>query len=62
MDIPKYKIAILGESRVGKTCITTRFCKGEFNENQKSTVNAYFQKRELSINENKLNLEIWVIE
>ena len=30
-----YKIILVGDSRVGKTCITNRFVNDQFNEEQK---------------------------
>jgi Ras-related protein Rab-21 len=34
------KIVVLGEARVGKTSLTVRFCKNQFDERQESTVDA----------------------
>jgi GTPase SAR1 family protein len=36
------KINPIHKARVGKTSITVRFCKGEFDERQVSTLNAAF--------------------
>ena len=46
-----FKIVVLGESRVGKTSITVRFCKGEFDERQVSTLNAAFLEQKVKIND-----------
>ena len=32
-EMPTYKVILVGESDVGKTCIMYRFTKGDFKEN-----------------------------
>jgi len=69
-----FKIVILGEGflfpfyfplktfkgRVGKTSLTTKFCLGQFNEDEESTINASYLEKEVDIDGKKKTLAIWV--
>ena len=47
-------------ARVGKSSLTIKYCKNEFNENQESTVDATFNQKEISIDpKTKVGLTIW---
>ena len=53
------KVALLGDSGVGKTCIIKRYTEDTFNENSVPTQGAsYFQKL-LEVNNKNINLDIW---
>jgi Ras-related protein Rab-21 len=66
-----FKIVVLGEgkeisnlyrriARVGKTSLTLRFCKGNFDEKQISTVDASCLSQTVSLaGGNKVTLNIW---
>lgn len=41
-SIPIYKIVVLGEGRVGKTSMTLKYVKNEFNNDQESSINACY--------------------
>ena len=45
------KIVVLGEARVGKTSLTTKFVQGQFDKTQPSTVDASYQEKVLQIGE-----------
>jgi len=45
-----YKIVVLGEARVGKTSLTLRFCRNEFDDKQISTIDASCLERKLQVN------------
>lgn len=57
------KVVLLGEGRVGKTSIAVRYAQDEFNEKQKSTIQAsYFEKTVetgSSVNGGRVKLSIW---
>jgi len=38
----QFKLVMLGESAVGKSCLVQRFVRGEFKEVQQSTIGAAF--------------------
>ena len=62
---PKYifKICLLGQARVGKTCIARRLCFNEFNINTKETLGLNFYRYNLPIitknEEAFIQLSIW---
>ena len=56
----EYKVVIIGEGRVGKTSILIRFINDKFDPEQKSTVNASYLQKSVSIGSNIITLNIWV--
>ena len=53
------KVVLIGNSGVGKTCISQRYINDSFTNNEQSTVGAsYFQKK-LEIDGKPINLDIW---
>ena len=46
-------------ARVGKSSLTLKFCKNEFDENQTSTVDATFQNKEVDIAGEKYFINLW---
>ena len=53
------KVVLIGNSGVGKTCISQRYINDSFTNNEQSTVGAsYFQKK-LEIDGKSINLDIW---
>lgn len=42
-----FKVVIVGDKSTGKTCLTTRFYKGVFDEKSKSTIGAAFASRDV---------------
>lgn len=46
--------------RVGKTSLTTKYCLGQFNENEESTINASYLQKDIEIEGQKKTLAIWV--
>ena len=49
--------------RVGKTSLTLRYCKGEYRDDQESTINASFLEKKVTVGDNgdAVNLAIWVL-
>lgn len=44
-----FKIIVIGDSSVGKTCLTFRFCNGRFPGNTEATIGVDFRERVISI-------------
>ena len=55
----KYKIMILGESKVGKTSLIKRYTKGQFGGIYLTTVGMDFQDKIIDIENKKVRLQIW---
>ena len=59
MLINEVKVAVLGNSCVGKTSILTRYVKEIFDENVTSTIGANSVEKKLKRGKNKYTLNIW---
>ena len=62
MSEKKYscKLVLLGDSAVGKSCLVTRFTKGEFFEFQEPTIGAAFLTAEVGLDdETSVKFELW---
>ena len=60
--IQRYKIVLLGEAGVGKTCIISNYSINEFDEDTASTTSPVFTSKEIKFEEydNKvIKLDIW---
>ena len=53
------KFVILGEGRVGKTSILSRYFNKKFNEGEKSTINPAFYEKTQSYNGKNFGLKFW---
>ena len=53
------KVVFLGDTSVGKSCLTVRFVRDEFFEFQEPTIGAAFLAKNLDHQGKKLKLEIW---
>ncbi|ESO09522.1 hypothetical protein HELRODRAFT_143589, partial [Helobdella robusta] len=54
-----FKIIILGDSGVGKTCLATRLCQGQFPERTDATIGVDFRYKNLLIKDELVKLQIW---
>lgn len=54
-----YKVALIGDSAVGKTSIITRLCHDHFLDHQEATVGGGFFIKPIKINNQIVNLQIW---
>ena len=54
-----FKLLIVGESGVGKTCMLLRFADNSFEENFLSTIGVDFKVRELDVDGKHVKLQIW---
>lgn len=44
-----FKIIVIGDSNVGKTCLTYRFCGGTFLKNPEATIGVDFREKTLEL-------------
>ena len=54
-----FKMVLLGDSCVGKSCLLVRFADDEFNTNYVSTIGVDFRFRSLRHSGKKIKLQIW---
>ncbi|XP_038576857.1 ras-related protein Rab-33B isoform X2 [Micropterus salmoides] len=52
-----FKIIVIGDSNVGKTCLTYRFCGGTFLKNPEATIGVDFRERTLELDGE--SIKIW---
>ena len=55
----KIKIMIIGESKIGKTSLISRYCNNEFYGAYLSTIGIDFQIKNIMLNNKKIRLQIW---
>jgi len=55
----EFTVVTLGESSVGKTCITRRYCEDTFEENHRSTLNAANMTKDIIVESMRVSLDIW---
>ena len=46
--------------RVGKTSVVLRYSQNQFNDKQVSTVQASYQTKRITVDNQRVNLSIWV--
>lgn len=51
-----YKIIVVGDSNVGKTSLTYRFCEGKFLDTAEATIGVDFRERTLDIDEETIKV------
>ncbi|MED6262147.1 hypothetical protein ATANTOWER_015207 [Ataeniobius toweri] len=54
-----FKVLVIGDSGVGKTCLTHRLCAGEFPRRTEATIGVDFRERALDIDGEKIKLQLW---
>ena len=54
-----YKLVLLGDTAVGKSCIATRFVRNEYYEFQEPTIGAAFLTKTMEYNNKGFRFEIW---
>lgn len=54
-----FKLVLLGDSAVGKSCLVVRFVRDEFFENQEPTIGAAFLTQTVSLEDATVKFEIW---
>ena len=58
-NMESVKVALLGSSGVGKTCIIKRYTEGNFDENSQSTSGASYSQKILKIETKSIQVDIW---
>ena len=56
------KVVFLGDTAVGKSCLTVRFVRNEYFEFQEPTIGAAFLAKNIEYQGKKLKLEIYGIQ
>ncbi|KAJ3658532.1 hypothetical protein Zmor_010266 [Zophobas morio] len=54
-----FKVIVIGDSNVGKTSLTYRFCEGGFLEHSEATIGVDFRSRNLEIDGEEITLQLW---
>uniref|UniRef100_A0A3P8T894 RAB33B, member RAS onco family n=1 Tax=Amphiprion percula TaxID=161767 RepID=A0A3P8T894_AMPPE len=54
-----FKVLVIGDSGVGKTCLTHRLCAGEFPCRADATIGVDFRERLLDVDGEKIKLQLW---
>ena len=54
-----FKIVIIGDSGVGKSCMLTRFVEDEFFESYISTIGVDFKIKSFNVEDHNIKLQIW---
>lgn len=54
-----FKIIVIGDSNVGKTCLTYRFCCGKFPDKTEATIGVDFRERVVDVDSEQLKLQLW---
>lgn len=55
-QIREFKIIIIGEPYVGKTCLSYRFCEGKFLPNPEATIGVDFRERTVDVDGEKIKV------
>ena len=51
-----FKIIVIGDSNVGKTCLTYRFCCGKFPDKTEATIGVDFRERLVDVDSEQLKV------
>ncbi|KAF6730707.1 Ras-related protein Rab-33B [Oryzias melastigma] len=54
-----FKIIVIGDSGVGKTCLTYRFSAGKFPDRTEATIGVDFRERLVEIDGEKIKIQLW---
>ncbi|XP_070959649.1 ras-related protein Rab-33B-like [Oncorhynchus clarkii lewisi] len=54
-----FKIIVIGDSGVGKTCLTYRFCAGKFPEKTEATIGVDFREKLIEIDGETIKVQLW---
>ncbi len=55
----QFKIIIIGDTGVGKSCLLNRYLENKFNASTKHTVGVEFGMRYIDVNQKRIKLQIW---
>ncbi|XP_049631542.1 ras-related protein Rab-19 [Suncus etruscus] len=54
-----FKVILIGDSNVGKTCVVQHFTSGLYSEAQQNTIGVDFTVRSLEVNGKKVKMQVW---
>ncbi|XP_017571667.2 ras-related protein Rab-33A [Pygocentrus nattereri] len=54
-----FKIIVIGDSNVGKTCLTFRFTGGSFPDKTEATIGVDFREKAVEIEGEKIKVQVW---
>ncbi|MBN3298337.1 RAB33B, member RAS oncogene family a [Amia ocellicauda] len=54
-----FKMIVIGDSGVGKTCLTYRFCAGRFPDKTEATIGVDFREKMIEIEGEKIKIQLW---
>ncbi|EFO20709.2 RAB-33 protein [Loa loa] len=54
-----FKVIILGDAGVGKTCLSFRFCNGRFPAQTEATIGVDFRERSVAIDGELIRVQLW---
>ncbi|XP_054977632.1 ras-related protein Rab-19-like [Sorex araneus] len=54
-----FKVILIGDSNVGKTCVVQHFTSGVYSEAQQNTIGVDFTVRSLDIDGKKVKMQVW---
>jgi small GTP-binding protein len=54
-----FKIIVIGDTYVGKSCLTLRFINDEYRHSHESTIGVEFGTKTITIDDKKIKLQIW---
>lgn len=60
VQIRIFKIIVIGDSNVGKTCLTFRFCGGTFPDKTEATIGVDFREKTVEIEGEKIKVILLV--
>lgn len=58
-DYEMFKIVVIGSMGTGKTNISTRYIRNQFNENQKATVGVEFLSKIVQVRNQNIKVTLW---
>ena len=59
--IHHFKLVLLGDTAVGKSCLVVRFVRDEFFEFQEPTIGAAFLTQTVALDDTTIKFEIWYV-
>jgi Ras-related protein Rab-33B len=54
-----FKVIIIGDANVGKTCLSFRFCNGRFPQQTEATIGVDFRERALAFGKELIRVQLW---
>jgi Ras family len=61
LRIHHFKLVLLGDTAVGKSCLVVRFVRDEFFEFQEPTIGAAFLTQTVALDDTTIKFEIWYV-